>query len=414
MKRIITAALVFFILISIGCGYLYYKEEKETNDILNNTKKIEEKFNKYVRVTKDTPLLIKENNQYAKFGTIGINNELELEKEEITIDTKYFKIANTDYYVSYEDIEKIDALSKVSTRYREYIPFNENIVTNNPTTFTDEFGNSVTYNETYDLPIIIKENDKYGVEFNNRLYYVAKNNVKEIKEQINSTEKKKDKIITLTYHFLYDSETDKCNQEICQSLEQFESHLKYIKENDYLTLQLPELEMFLDQKINLPYNSLVITIDDGTIFNTKAIDLLEKYEQYATLFVITGWVENLERFESEYLALESHTDLMHNQYECKGMGLQGGGILCKDKEYVLADLKTSQEKVSGSKYFAYPFFDFNERAIELLKEAGFNMAFIGQYNTNGFSTPGKTNKYKIPRKTIFSSTTMTKFKELLK
>ena len=144
------------------------------------------------------------------------------------------------------------------------------------------------------------------------------------------------------------------------------------------------------------------------------MELLEQYEQYATLFVITGWVENLERFDSDYLALESHTDLLHNQYECKGMGLQGGGILCKDKDYVLNDLKTSQEKVGGSKYFAYPFFDFNERAIELLKEAGFNMAFIGQYNTNGFSTPGKTNKYKIPRKTIFSSTSMNDFKNLLK
>ena len=52
--------------------------------------------------------------------------------------------------------------------------------------------------------------------------------------------------------------------------------------------------------------------------------------------------------------------------------------------------------------------------IDAVKKAGFNMAFIGQYNTNGFSTPGKTNKYKVPRKTIFSSTTMTKFKELLK
>lgn len=414
MKKILLGILFVLIACGIAIGALYIsknKQEKQTNQVI---KSIEAKFNKYVITTKDTKLYKKQDNSYIEYGIIGKNNELELKEEKITIDTKYFNILNTEYYISYEDIEKINELSFVSHRYKEYIPFNENVVTTDKTTFTDENGSFVTYNESFDLPIIIKDEDKYGVEFNNKLYYVSKDNVKEIKENINSTEKKKDKIITLTYHFIYDPETDTCNQGICQSLEQFESHLKYIKENDYLTLQLPELEMFLDEKINLPYNSLVITIDDGTLFNTKAVDLLEQYEQYATLFVITGWVENLERFKSEYLALESHTDLMHNQYECKGMGLQGGGILCKDKEYVLNDLKTSQEKIGGSKYFAYPFFDFNERAIELLKEAEFNMAFIGQYNTNGFSTPGKTNKYKVPRKTIFSSTSMNDFKNLLK
>lgn len=414
MKRIFVLICVLLISVGLYFKYTQFKEEKNQNKILNQINQIEKKFHQYVKVVKNTNLYLKGNNQFEKVGIIGANNELELEKEKITENTKHFKIANSDYYVSIYDIEKIDALSEINTRYQKYIPFNENIITNDTTTFIDENGNFITYNDSYELPIIIKEEDKYGVEFNDKLYYVNKDNVKEIKQNTNSTEKIKDKIITLTYHFLYDPETDKCNQSICQSLEQFESHLKYIKDNNYLTLQMFELEMFLDKKINIPYNSLVITIDDGTIFNTKAIDLLEEYEQYATLFIISGWIENLDRFDSKYLALESHTDLMHKQYECKGMGLQGGGILCKDRDYVLNDLKTSQEKLGGSKYFAYPFFDHNQRAIELLKEAGFNLAFVGQYNTNGFSTPGKTDKYKVPRKTIFSSTSLNDFKSLLK
>ena len=414
MKRIFVLICVLLISVGLYFKYTQFKEEKNQNKILNQINQIEKKFHQYVKVMKNTNLYLKGNNQFEKVGIIGANNELELEKEKITENTKHFKIANSDYYVSIYDIEKIDALSEINTRYQKYIPFNENIITNDTTTFIDENGNFITYNDSYELPIIIKEEDKYGVEFNDKLYYVNKDNVKEIKQNTNSTEKIKDKIITLTYHFLYDPETDKCNQSICQSLEQFESHLKYIKDNNYLTLQMFELEMFLDKKINIPYNSLVITIDDGTIFNTKAIDLLEEYEQYATLFIISGWIENLDRFDSKYLALESHTDLMHKQYECKGMGLQGGGILCKDRDYVLNDLKTSQEKLGGSKYFAYPFFDHNQRAIELLKEAGFNLAFVGQYNTNGFSTPGKTDKYKVPRKTIFSSTSLNDFKSLLK
>ena len=414
MRKVLLGIISLFIIASIVVSTMYIKEKKEDTTEKNIVENIEKKFSKYVKTNKETILYKKINNEYIKYGVISKNNELVLEEEKITTSTKYFNIYNTDYYISYEDIDKINELSTINKRYKKYIPFNENIITDNETTFTDEFGNFITYNESFELPIIIKESDSYGVEFNDQLYYINKDDVSEIKKHNNSNEKTKDKIITLTYHFLYDPETDKCNQSICQSLEQFENHLKYIKDNNYLTLQLFELEMFLDKKINLPYNSLVITIDDGTIFNTKAIDLLEQYEQYATLFVITGWVENLEKFSSPYLALESHTDLMHNQYECKGMGLQGGGILCKDEEYVLNDLKTSQEKVGGSKYFAYPFFDHNERAINLLKKAGFNMAFVGQYNTNGFSTPGKTNKYKVPRKTIFNSTSMNDFKNLLK
>ena len=63
-------------------------------------------------------------------------------------------------------------------------------------------------------------------------------------------------------------------------------------------------------------------------------------------------------------------------------------------------------------YFAYPFFDYNNRAIEILKKAEFKMAFIGQSSTNGFSKPG-INKYKIPRKTVFSNTNVDKLKEIL-
>lgn len=414
MKKVFLS-IIFLLLIGLGIvTYLYFKDKETEKNINNKISMIEDKFNEQVRVNKDTTLYKKENDNYINYGTIGVGNELILEKEKVTENTLYFNISGTNYYISYEDIEKIDSLKEINARYKKYIPFLDKLITKENATYTDELGNKITYKDSIERNIIIKNDDNYGIDINDRLYYVKKEDVKEVILSNNKPENIKDKIITLTYHFLYDKETDKCNQSICQSLDQFESHLKYLKDNDYLTLQMNELEMFLDKRINLPYKSLVITIDDGTIFNTKAIDLLEKYEQYATLFVITGWIENLSRFESKYLALESHTDLMHKQYECKGMGLQGGGILCKPEEDVLNDLKKSQEKLGGSKYLAYPFFDYNPRAIELLKKAGFNLAFIGQYNTFGFSTPGKTDKYKVPRKTIFNTTSMKDFENLLK
>ena len=75
---------------------------------------------------------------------------------------------------------------------------------------------------------------------------------------------------------------------------------------------------------------------------------------------------------------------------------------------ILEYLKTSQEKLGGSTAFAYPFFDFNDRAIKLLKESGFTLAFIGQYDTDGYSNP-KTDKMKLRRKTIFSTDSINTF-----
>ena len=270
-----------------------------------------------------------------------------------------------------------------------------------------------TLNNSFDFKVLVKEDNSYGIVYNDELLFVKHEDVEKIYDNHNTDLKNKNRIKTLTYHFLYDQETETCNQSICQSFKQFESHLNYIRENDYFTLKLNELEWYMDGKLQIPEKSIVLTIDDGTIFNTGAIKLLEQYDVNATLFVITGWV-GTDRLKSPNLDLESHTDKMHNQYECKGYGNQGGGILCLDEEYVLKDLKTSQEKLGGSKYFAYPFFDFNDRAIQLLKKAGFKLAFIGQYDTDGYSYPGVTDNFKIRRTTIFSDTSMEEFKTYLR
>lgn len=185
--------------------------------------------------------------------------------------------------------------------------------------------------------------------------------------------------------------------------------MKYLSENNYLTLTMNELELYLDGKIQVPKKTIVITLDDGK-YATNAIKIVEKYKVYATYFIITGRYDVPPK--SEYMKYESHTDNLHNNYKCSG-GNQGGELLCASEEKILKDLKTSQEKLDGSFAMAYPFFDFNERAIKLLRQAGFRLAFIGQYDTNGYSTP-KTDRMKLRRKTIFSSDPLSTFVSYLK
>lgn len=415
-KSVVIILSVIVVLIAIISTILII-DKKNKEKIEENKKillnEIKSHYNDYVKTNKETKLYKKENGKYIEHGKINKNINLTLTETNINLNTEYFNIKDFDLYIKYEDVEKIDEYQK-SDRYKNYIYFNSNVVTKNITNFYDIESNFLySINESFNFKVLIKEDDGYGVVYNDELVFIKHKDVEKIYDNNNTDLKNKKKIKTLTYHFLYDSEKEKCDQSICQSLNQFESHLKYIRENDYFTLKLNELELYLDGKLQIPEKSIVLTIDDGTIFNTGAIDLLEKYDANATLFVITGWV-GVSNLQSDNLDLESHTDKMHNQYECKGYGSQGGGILCLDEEYVLNDLKTSQEKLGGSKYFAYPFFDFNDRAITLLKKAGFKLAFIGQYDTDGYSYPGVTDRYKVRRTTMFSDTSMEEFKSYLK
>ena len=412
-KRIIFISVLIIFLLGIATVfYIKYTNEQEK---LREEKRIEElivdiksHYNKYVITTEETVAYKKDNEEYIEYGKINKDIKLTLTEQEIDENTKYFHIEDLDLYISHESVEPTDEYTK-DDRYTNYIYFNKNITTKDTTTFynsDDEYLYMI--NESFDFKVLVNDTDKYGVVYNDELVYIKSEDVENIYDNQNTDLKNKSRIKTLTYHFIYNPETYWCNQSICQSFEQFESHLKYIRENDYFTLRLDEMEMYLDGKIQIPEKSIVLTIDDGTIFDIGAIDLLEQYDVDATLFVITGVVDTKE-FKSDNLHLESHTDNMHNQYECAGYGSQGGGILCLPEEQVLQDLKISQEKLGGSKYFAYPFFDFNDRAISLLKQAGFNMAFIGQYTTDGYAYPNQTDKYKIPRKTIFSFTSMNEF-----
>ena len=88
-------------------------------------------------------------------------------------------------------------------------------------------------------------------------------------------------------------------------------------------------------------------------------------------------------------------------------------MLCASEEDILNDLRTSQKKLGGSFAISYPFFDFNDRLIGILKKAGFRLAFIGQWDTDGYSD-FNTDRFKLRRKTIFSDDSLDTFVSYLK
>lgn len=404
---IVVAILLLVAALSVTFFVVYNnaKERKLENEIRQHDADVKEHFNEFAITNKEAKIYKLDNDQMEEYGIIGKDVKISLTETY----QDYYKIKGLDSYIYYLDVDKTDSYI-YSDRYKNYIPYNSNIKTTDKTVFYDENDNLVySINDSIDLPLIVYEysEGKYGVEYNDRLLYIKKED-SEIYDHYNTDLVNKKKIRTITYHFFYDPETESCNEGICLSLAKAEEQFKYIRENNYFTLTMPELEQYMDGKIQIPQKSIVMTIDDGTIVNPKTLDLLEQYKINATMFIVTSWIDP-KIYKSDYVELESHTHNMHNQYECPGYGLQGGGILCLPEDKVKEDLQKSQELLGGSKYLAYPFFDWNNRAIELLKATGFHMAFIGQYDTDGYSIPGVTDKFKMRRKTMFNDVSMNEF-----
>ena len=378
----------------INLGMVSLKKE----DII---KEINSHYNDFVKTNKECKLYDKDDNEV---GTVGKGVELSLDKENITSDTKYFKVTTfgEEYYIRYQDVDKIEKLSEVSDRYKNYIVFNENIITNDDTSFYDRDDNLVyTLNESFNLPIIIKDDNKYGVEFNNRLLYIKKDDVKEIRSSENTDKKNSSGIPVLNYHFVYEDDDKTCNEVICHSASQIKEHFSYIRDNEFFTPKMEELEWYIDKKIQLPQKSVVITFDDGTKAEV-AKKYVNEYKINATLFLITSWFSK-EQFESEYLEVHSHGDNIHNGGLCKGG--QGGEIKCMEHDKLLTDLKTSREKLGGSTVFCYPFYEYNDYSIKVLKEAGFTMAFAGERAGGKIKVVPGIDKYRLPRWVIVNYTT---------
>ncbi len=393
---------LFILLVLIGTGCLikdYYDKKYAKENKANVIEKIKTHYGNFVKVEKEAILY---NKDYKEVGKAYKDVEFSLEKMDINEKTKYFKVKDKDYYLSYKEVTPIEKLTIYSDRYKSYIVFNENIITKEEVHFYDENEQLVySLKQSLDFPIIIKEENRYGVEYNNRLLYIKSEDVKEIKKSKNTEEKTRQNIRTLTYHTIYDKNTQTCkNTVICHPTEQFDSHMKYISENKYFTLTMKELEMFLNQQIRIPTKSIVITLDDGK-YAKNAVNIVEKYKINATYFIISSRYD-VKDIKTTYMDFQSHSYNLHNNYKCPG-GEQGGQLLCESEENVLNDLEKSKEILGKDVFaFAYPFFDWNERAKTLLTKAGFRLAFIGQYDTDGYSN-FDTEKLMLRRKTIFSS-----------
>ena len=197
--------------------------------------------------------------------------------------------------------------------------------------------------------------------------------------------------------------------------------MKYLYDNNFYAATVEELELFLNNKLDLPEKTVVITFDDGYLSNAKyAYPILQKYNFKATIFMIGYRVDGpqlaFDPSSTQALSIsettrytdvfdyESHT---YNMHDFKP-GTTNPLLLSSSEDEVKRDLLKNKTLVNA-RYLAYPYGRYNDTTIRLAKETGHRLGFTinkGYSSKNG-------DKFRIPRNNISQKATMEQFMNLV-
>lgn len=201
--------------------------------------------------------------------------------------------------------------------------------------------------------------------------------------------------------------------------QEFEAHIKYLVKEGYTFLVPGDLDLFLSNKKKFPKKSVMITFDDACKgVYTYAYPVLKKYRVRVTLFVICMFLEREgfvtfadldEMVSSGLFFIGSHTYDSHYAYyypkEKKHLPAtirQVGESKSDYEKRMKQDLSMSLEMLTMMyphlliNTFSYPYGEYNQELIQLVKESGFHFAFA--YNSQKQQRlTRKSNVYTLER-----------------
>ncbi len=215
------------------------------------------------------------------------------------------------------------------------------------------------------------------------------------------------------YHYVYDENDppEDLHQRFGNyiSAQALEEELNWLNSQDYYYPTWKEVREYIDGKLLLPEKSIVLCFDDGAMsFLDNGIPVLEKCKVPATCFMITSsdGKKKVTEYKSDYVYFESHSDNMHRP----GGSIGHGGIFTAISETEgLADLKKSIEICGSGDAFAYPFGDYNDSSVAMVKKTGFLCAVTTQA---GKAHPGD-DPLLLPRVRMSLGQSLDQFKSMV-
>ncbi|NMM49946.1 polysaccharide deacetylase family protein [Marinigracilibium pacificum] len=200
-------------------------------------------------------------------------------------------------------------------------------------------------------------------------------------------------VVSFVYHRFGDKRFPSTNI----SIESFESHLKYLTENNFKLLTFSEAVDYL--KNDLPENKVaVITIDDGyKSFYKNAFPLLIKYKVPATLFINTStigkddymsWTE-IKEVNKRGVEIGNHT---HSHQYFLNLPIHERHLKFEE-EVKLSQSIIKDELGRSPKVFAYPYGELDLKMKAIIKKLG----FIGAAAQNSGVIHSNSDKFICPR-----------------
>lgn len=233
-------------------GFLVFINYQEKQTI----KKLNKNFHPYVITTKKINLY---NKKKKIIGTIFKDYSLEIEKTK----DKYYKIKNTNYYISYKNIKKNKNKPEV-TNNTNYLVFNENVKTNKNVNLYQNKKKVMTLKNGINSPIYYQDDSNYYVSFLNDMFSIPKKKIKTVKKD--NTKEKEAKTVSILY---YDTVNSSCSGYSCISISAINEQISKLKENGYYTISLDEYQKFIKKNIRLKEKAiLLVAKEDNDIIKS--------------------------------------------------------------------------------------------------------------------------------------------------
>lgn len=225
--------------------------------------------------------------------------------------------------------------------------------------------------------------------------------------------------VLLYHHILPDEDKRNSyvfkNNNITIETSEFTRHMQIIKDLGYTVVTIEDLVEYIKGQRTLPEKSVVISFDDGYLSNTYyAAPILRQFGYKATIFAIMEpfvhgshepnyITDALQRFtpadleqNKDVFTVHCHTYNNHKQ------------LTTQTYNFVLQDLMLSQNDYR-TRFFAYPYGDYNATVKKAVQDAGFEAAFT----TVERNVVVGDDLFELPRRTITSPMSDDTFRRIL-
>jgi len=192
------------------------------------------------------------------------------------------------------------------------------------------------------------------------------------------------KIPILEYH----SVNDMINTPLSVTTGNFKRQMEYLSKRGYTTISLDDLYRYYTSKSPLSKKPIIITFDDGYEDNyVNAYPIFKKYGFTATIFLVTGYVDKVVKFELPPASSNGENILSWEEIrEMKKNGISFGSHTCSHSfltripdDQAEWEIKESKKRIEEEveikvNSFCYPSGDFNEKIKQMVISSQYRVA----------------------------------------